>query len=180
MQGGCSPRNSLYTKTSVSSSGVVPGCQSPKGAGLAAHVLSVPAEVESDILRRVRTLLRELDGHHPACQSDRGKADPGYSSWGSALPPGPPHCIAGPLHGPKPHCSFLSDSTRVGGHGVASPPWPCSALSNLLSEVLNLCQAPGVCRAPTSAAPIPPPASSTPFTRPGGPAWRWDISHQSL
>ncbi|NXP05670.1 PI3R6 kinase, partial [Thinocorus orbignyianus] len=30
------------------------------------------AEVESDILRRVRTLLRELDGHHPACQSDRG------------------------------------------------------------------------------------------------------------
>ncbi|NXJ65054.1 PI3R6 kinase, partial [Rostratula benghalensis] len=29
-------------------------------------------EVESDILRRVRTLLRELDGHHPACQSDRG------------------------------------------------------------------------------------------------------------
>ncbi|NXG53742.1 PI3R6 kinase, partial [Psilopogon haemacephalus] len=32
----------------------------------------VPAEVESDILRRVRTLLRELDGHHPACQGDRG------------------------------------------------------------------------------------------------------------
>ncbi|NXK28483.1 PI3R6 kinase, partial [Arenaria interpres] len=30
------------------------------------------AEVESDILRRVRTLLRELDGHHPSCQSDRG------------------------------------------------------------------------------------------------------------
>ncbi|NXS58917.1 PI3R6 kinase, partial [Brachypteracias leptosomus] len=30
------------------------------------------AEVESDILRRVRTLLRELDGHHPACQCDRG------------------------------------------------------------------------------------------------------------
>ncbi|XP_004950022.2 phosphoinositide 3-kinase regulatory subunit 6 isoform X1 [Gallus gallus] len=30
------------------------------------------AEVESDILRRVRTLLRELDGHHPACQRDRG------------------------------------------------------------------------------------------------------------
>ncbi|NXI62350.1 PI3R6 kinase, partial [Anseranas semipalmata] len=30
------------------------------------------AEVESDILRRVRTLLRELDGHHPACQPDRG------------------------------------------------------------------------------------------------------------
>ncbi|XP_040386215.1 phosphoinositide 3-kinase regulatory subunit 6 [Cygnus olor] len=29
-------------------------------------------EVESDILRRVRTLLRELDGHHPACQRDRG------------------------------------------------------------------------------------------------------------
>ncbi|KAM6344133.1 phosphoinositide 3-kinase regulatory subunit 6 [Alca torda] len=29
-------------------------------------------ELESDILRRVRTLLRELDGHHPACQSDRG------------------------------------------------------------------------------------------------------------
>ncbi|NXC23569.1 PI3R6 kinase, partial [Campylorhamphus procurvoides] len=29
-------------------------------------------EVESDILRRVRTLLRELDGHHPACQCDRG------------------------------------------------------------------------------------------------------------
>uniref|UniRef100_A0A8C3PHR2 Phosphoinositide-3-kinase regulatory subunit 6 n=1 Tax=Calidris pygmaea TaxID=425635 RepID=A0A8C3PHR2_9CHAR len=33
---------------------------------------SIPAEVESDILRRVRTLLRELDGHHPSCQSDRG------------------------------------------------------------------------------------------------------------
>ncbi|NXX85783.1 PI3R6 kinase, partial [Urocolius indicus] len=32
----------------------------------------VPAELESDILRRVRALLRELDGHHPACQSDRG------------------------------------------------------------------------------------------------------------
>ncbi|NWS75130.1 PI3R6 kinase, partial [Crotophaga sulcirostris] len=32
----------------------------------------IPAEVESDILRRVRTLLRELDGHHPACQCDRG------------------------------------------------------------------------------------------------------------
>ncbi|NWV67702.1 PI3R6 kinase, partial [Malurus elegans] len=31
-----------------------------------------PAEVESDILRRVRALLRELDGHHPSCQSDRG------------------------------------------------------------------------------------------------------------
>ncbi|NXR69892.1 PI3R6 kinase, partial [Rhadina sibilatrix] len=30
------------------------------------------AEVESDILRRVRALLRELDGHHPSCQSDRG------------------------------------------------------------------------------------------------------------
>ncbi|NXK08477.1 PI3R6 kinase, partial [Herpetotheres cachinnans] len=30
------------------------------------------AEVESDILRRVRTLLRELDGYHPACQCDRG------------------------------------------------------------------------------------------------------------
>ncbi|NWU16958.1 PI3R6 kinase, partial [Cephalopterus ornatus] len=30
------------------------------------------AEVESDILRRVRTLLRELDGHHPACHCDRG------------------------------------------------------------------------------------------------------------
>ncbi|NXS66974.1 PI3R6 kinase, partial [Pandion haliaetus] len=30
------------------------------------------AAVESDILRRVRTLLRELDGHHPACQCDRG------------------------------------------------------------------------------------------------------------
>ncbi|NXG19101.1 PI3R6 kinase, partial [Grallaria varia] len=30
------------------------------------------AEMESDILRRVRTLLRELDGHHPACQRDRG------------------------------------------------------------------------------------------------------------
>ncbi|NXM75476.1 PI3R6 kinase, partial [Serilophus lunatus] len=29
-------------------------------------------EVESDILRRVRTLLRELDGHHPSCQCDRG------------------------------------------------------------------------------------------------------------
>ncbi|XP_010218224.1 PREDICTED: phosphoinositide 3-kinase regulatory subunit 6 [Tinamus guttatus] len=29
-------------------------------------------EVESDILRRVRTLLRELDGHHPAFQCDRG------------------------------------------------------------------------------------------------------------
>ncbi|XP_031985191.1 phosphoinositide 3-kinase regulatory subunit 6 isoform X2 [Corvus moneduloides] len=29
-------------------------------------------EVESDILRRVRALLRELDGHHPSCQSDRG------------------------------------------------------------------------------------------------------------
>ncbi|NWR65843.1 PI3R6 kinase, partial [Bucorvus abyssinicus] len=29
-------------------------------------------EVESDILRRVRTLLRELDGHHPTCQCDRG------------------------------------------------------------------------------------------------------------
>ncbi|NXL64802.1 PI3R6 kinase, partial [Chordeiles acutipennis] len=29
-------------------------------------------EVESDILRRVRTLLREVDGHHPACQCDRG------------------------------------------------------------------------------------------------------------
>ncbi|NWH70979.1 PI3R6 kinase, partial [Piaya cayana] len=36
------------------------------------HVLFVPAEVESDILRRVRTLLRELDGHHPTCQCDRG------------------------------------------------------------------------------------------------------------
>ncbi|NXL89256.1 PI3R6 kinase, partial [Alectura lathami] len=34
--------------------------------------LLVPAEVESDILRRVRTLLRELDGHHPSCQHDRG------------------------------------------------------------------------------------------------------------
>ncbi|NXE98173.1 PI3R6 kinase, partial [Menura novaehollandiae] len=32
----------------------------------------VPAELESDILRRVRALLRELDGHHPSCQSDRG------------------------------------------------------------------------------------------------------------
>ncbi|NWT24039.1 PI3R6 kinase, partial [Cardinalis cardinalis] len=31
-----------------------------------------PAELESDILRRVRALLRELDGHHPSCQSDRG------------------------------------------------------------------------------------------------------------
>ncbi|NXP50207.1 PI3R6 kinase, partial [Heliornis fulica] len=30
------------------------------------------AEMESDILRRVRTLLRELDGHHPACQCDQG------------------------------------------------------------------------------------------------------------
>ncbi|XP_066056729.1 phosphoinositide 3-kinase regulatory subunit 6 [Chamaea fasciata] len=30
------------------------------------------SEVESDILRRVRALLRELDGHHPSCQSDRG------------------------------------------------------------------------------------------------------------
>ncbi|NXQ37961.1 PI3R6 kinase, partial [Catharus fuscescens] len=30
------------------------------------------AEVESDFLRRVRALLRELDGHHPSCQSDRG------------------------------------------------------------------------------------------------------------
>ncbi|XP_064584752.1 phosphoinositide 3-kinase regulatory subunit 6 isoform X2 [Zonotrichia leucophrys gambelii] len=30
------------------------------------------SELESDILRRVRTLLRELDGHHPSCQSDRG------------------------------------------------------------------------------------------------------------
>ncbi|NWW33480.1 PI3R6 kinase, partial [Panurus biarmicus] len=30
------------------------------------------AELESDILRRVRALLRELDGHHPSCQSDRG------------------------------------------------------------------------------------------------------------
>ncbi|NXM80462.1 PI3R6 kinase, partial [Oenanthe oenanthe] len=29
-------------------------------------------EVESDILRRVRALLRELDGHHPSCHSDRG------------------------------------------------------------------------------------------------------------
>ncbi|NXH39177.1 PI3R6 kinase, partial [Dicaeum eximium] len=30
------------------------------------------ADVESDILRRVRALLRELDGHHPSCPSDRG------------------------------------------------------------------------------------------------------------
>ncbi|XP_056362034.1 phosphoinositide 3-kinase regulatory subunit 6 isoform X2 [Oenanthe melanoleuca] len=30
------------------------------------------SEVESDILRRVRALLRELDGHHPSCHSDRG------------------------------------------------------------------------------------------------------------
>ncbi|NWI02433.1 PI3R6 kinase, partial [Tichodroma muraria] len=30
------------------------------------------AELESDMLRRVRALLRELDGHHPSCQSDRG------------------------------------------------------------------------------------------------------------
>ncbi|XP_032933004.1 phosphoinositide 3-kinase regulatory subunit 6 isoform X1 [Catharus ustulatus] len=30
------------------------------------------SEVESDFLRRVRALLRELDGHHPSCQSDRG------------------------------------------------------------------------------------------------------------
>ncbi|XP_041261144.1 phosphoinositide 3-kinase regulatory subunit 6 isoform X3 [Onychostruthus taczanowskii] len=30
------------------------------------------SELESDILRRVRALLRELDGHHPSCQSDRG------------------------------------------------------------------------------------------------------------
>ncbi|NXT62166.1 PI3R6 kinase, partial [Chaetops frenatus] len=30
------------------------------------------AEVESEILRRVRALLRELDGHHPSCQSHRG------------------------------------------------------------------------------------------------------------
>ncbi|XP_077044523.1 phosphoinositide 3-kinase regulatory subunit 6 isoform X3 [Agelaius phoeniceus] len=29
------------------------------------------SELESDILRRVRALLRELDGHHPSCQSDR-------------------------------------------------------------------------------------------------------------
>ncbi|NWV00612.1 PI3R6 kinase, partial [Upupa epops] len=34
--------------------------------------LLCPSEVESDILRCVRTLLRELDGHHPACHSDRG------------------------------------------------------------------------------------------------------------
>ncbi|NXD13102.1 PI3R6 kinase, partial [Nothocercus nigrocapillus] len=32
----------------------------------------VSSEVESDILRRVRTLLRELDRHHPAFQCDRG------------------------------------------------------------------------------------------------------------
>ncbi|NWV05162.1 PI3R6 kinase, partial [Ptilonorhynchus violaceus] len=30
------------------------------------------SELESDILRRVRALLRELDGHHPSCHSDRG------------------------------------------------------------------------------------------------------------
>ncbi|XP_039559702.1 phosphoinositide 3-kinase regulatory subunit 6 isoform X8 [Passer montanus] len=30
------------------------------------------SELESDVLRRVRALLRELDGHHPSCQSDRG------------------------------------------------------------------------------------------------------------
>ncbi|NXE51355.1 PI3R6 kinase, partial [Casuarius casuarius] len=41
-------------------------------AGPAAHVPFVSPEVESDILRRVRTLLRELDGHHPAFQCDRG------------------------------------------------------------------------------------------------------------
>uniref|UniRef100_A0A8C9EZF2 Uncharacterized protein n=1 Tax=Pavo cristatus TaxID=9049 RepID=A0A8C9EZF2_PAVCR len=44
----------------------------PSLGAQAAHALLVPAEVESDILRRVRTLLRELDGHHPACQRDRG------------------------------------------------------------------------------------------------------------
>ncbi|NWZ13385.1 PI3R6 kinase, partial [Agelaius phoeniceus] len=37
-----------------------------------AQVSLSPAELESDILRRVRALLRELDGHHPSCQSDRG------------------------------------------------------------------------------------------------------------
>ncbi|NXP01447.1 PI3R6 kinase, partial [Certhia brachydactyla] len=30
------------------------------------------AELESDMLRRVRALLRELDGQNPSCQSDRG------------------------------------------------------------------------------------------------------------
>ncbi|NWX85008.1 PI3R6 kinase, partial [Nothoprocta ornata] len=37
-----------------------------------AHVPLVSSEVESDMLRRVRTLLRELDGHHSAFQCDRG------------------------------------------------------------------------------------------------------------
>ncbi|OXB81196.1 UNVERIFIED_CONTAM: hypothetical protein H355_005126 [Colinus virginianus] len=44
----------------------------PSPGAQSAHTLLVPTEVESDILRRVRTLLRELDGHHPACQPDRG------------------------------------------------------------------------------------------------------------
>lgn len=66
----------------------------PSLGAQAAHALLVPAEVESDILRRVRTLLRELDGHHPACQRDRGEP------LGQPHPPGIYQPVsAGPLLG---------------------------------------------------------------------------------
>lgn len=69
--------------TPLGSEGCVEGCVPVPTPGLACPgswgvlaLLTSPwflAEVESDILRRVRALLRELDGHHPSCQSDRGE-----------------------------------------------------------------------------------------------------------
>ncbi|NXR90829.1 PI3R6 kinase, partial [Hypocryptadius cinnamomeus] len=43
------------------------------------------SELESDILRRVRALLRELDGPHPSCQSDR-EPGPRWGLWGCSCP----------------------------------------------------------------------------------------------
>lgn len=145
-------RTHFHTHSTRVLRGTVSHSRCPRAAGLAAHVLFVPAEVESDILRRVRTLLRELDGHHPACQCDRGETDPDF-------PPG--YCLT-----PNPTAPNSRWMTGWGDMG-----WPLALLCPFYPtpEVVDLQQAPGVCRAQPqqlssllcAAAP-----SFTPFAQP--------------
>ena len=94
-------------------------------------------------------------GTTPPASATEVRQTPGTAPGGQH-PPSPVLPYWGIAWPQTPHRSPLSVGARVGGHGVASPPWCCSALSNLLSEVLNLWQDPGVCRARTSAAFILP------------------------
>ncbi|XP_016158120.1 PREDICTED: uncharacterized protein LOC107604012 [Ficedula albicollis] len=103
--------------------------QSPTSCSLSPAMEN--SEVESDMLRRVRALLRELDGHHPSCQT-------------SVTPAQPSLTLA--MHEAGTH---MQSPGELGSHGAPSwslplpltPVFPCHALpsSSLKNPVFPLC-----------------------------------------